>query len=102
MFYWLVENTDIKLVDWNNRRQFTPPSDFHVDEVIDFFISEAVIENTRANEILKHAAFLIPFTSSVKIFISQLAAARQRHEASSCCCSSATALPYPATTWDKL
>ncbi|TKY72456.1 E3 ubiquitin-protein ligase UPL6 [Spatholobus suberectus] len=68
-----------QLQDWNNRRQFTPPSVFHADGVNDFFISQAVIENTRANEILKQAAFLIPFTSRVKIFTSQLAAARQRH-----------------------
>ncbi|XP_061370457.1 E3 ubiquitin-protein ligase UPL6-like isoform X2 [Gastrolobium bilobum] len=67
-----------QLQDWNNRRQFTSPSDFHADGVNDLFISQAVIENTRANEILKQAAFLIPFTSRVKIFTSQLAAARQR------------------------
>ncbi|XP_068495990.1 E3 ubiquitin-protein ligase UPL6 isoform X2 [Phaseolus vulgaris] len=60
-----------QLQDWNNRRQFTSPSDFHADG--------AVIENTRANEILKQAPFLIPFTSRAKIFTSQLAAARQRH-----------------------
>ncbi|XP_073226082.1 E3 ubiquitin-protein ligase UPL6 isoform X2 [Cicer arietinum] len=68
-----------QLQDWNNRRQFTSPSDFHADGVNDFFISQAVIENARANEILTQAAFLIPFTSRVKIFTSQLAAARQRH-----------------------
>ncbi|CAI8590282.1 unnamed protein product [Vicia faba] len=68
-----------QLQDWNNRRQFTSPSDFHADGVNDFFISQAVIENARANEILKQAAFLIPFTSRVKIFTSQLASARQRH-----------------------
>ncbi|KAL2341623.1 hypothetical protein Fmac_009563 [Flemingia macrophylla] len=68
-----------QLQDWNNRREFTSPSDFHADGVNDFFISQAVLENTRANEILKQAAFLIPFTSRVKIFTSQLAAARQRH-----------------------
>ncbi|XP_020205693.1 E3 ubiquitin-protein ligase UPL6 [Cajanus cajan] len=68
-----------QLQDWNNRREFTSPSDFHADGVNDFFISQAVMENTRANEILKQAAFLIPFTSRVKIFTSQLAAARQRH-----------------------
>ncbi|KAK2448472.1 E3 ubiquitin-protein ligase UPL7 [Trifolium repens] len=67
-----------QLQDWNNRRQFTSPSDFHADGVNDFFISQAVIENARANEILKQAAFLIPFTSRVKIFTSQLATARQR------------------------
>ncbi|XP_057750940.1 E3 ubiquitin-protein ligase UPL6 [Arachis stenosperma] len=68
-----------QLQDWNNRRQFTSPSDFHADGVNDFFISQAVTENTRANEILKQAPFLIPFTSRVKIFSSQLAAVRQRH-----------------------
>ncbi|XP_028786892.1 E3 ubiquitin-protein ligase UPL6 [Neltuma alba] len=68
-----------QLQDWNNRRQFTYPSDFHADGVNDFFISQAVIETTRANEILKQAPFLIPFTSRVKIFTSQLAAVRQRH-----------------------
>ncbi|XP_027931583.1 E3 ubiquitin-protein ligase UPL6 isoform X1 [Vigna unguiculata] len=67
-----------QLQDWNNRRQFTSPSDFHADGVNDYFISQAVIENTRANEILKQAPFLIPFTSRAKIFTSQLAAARQR------------------------
>ncbi|KAI4335030.1 hypothetical protein L6164_013716 [Bauhinia variegata] len=67
-----------QLQDWNNRRQFTSPDDFHSDGVNDFFISQAVIENTRANEILKQAPFLIPFTSRVKIFTSQLAAVRQR------------------------
>ncbi|KAL7178360.1 hypothetical protein ACSBR2_031501 [Camellia fascicularis] len=68
-----------QLQDWNNRRQFTPPSDFHVDGVNDHFISQAMIENSRAHEILRHAPFLVPFTSRVKIFTSQLAAARQRH-----------------------
>ncbi|TKY54285.1 E3 ubiquitin-protein ligase UPL6 [Spatholobus suberectus] len=68
-----------QLQDWNNRRQFTSPSNFHADGVNDLFISQAVIENTRANEILKQAPFLIPFTSRVKIFSSQLAAVRQRH-----------------------
>jgi len=32
------------------------------------FFLQAVIENTRANEILKQAPFLIPFTSRAKIF----------------------------------
>ncbi|XP_061360254.1 E3 ubiquitin-protein ligase UPL6-like isoform X2 [Gastrolobium bilobum] len=68
-----------QLQDWNNRRQFTSPSDFHADGVNDFFISQALMEHTRANEILKQAPFLIPFTSRVKIFSSQLVAARQRH-----------------------
>ncbi|KAJ8766404.1 hypothetical protein K2173_022463 [Erythroxylum novogranatense] len=68
-----------QLQDWNNRRQFTPSSDFHADGVDDFFISQAVIDGTKANDILKRAPFLIPFTSRVKIFNSQLSAVRQRH-----------------------
>ncbi|PKI75334.1 hypothetical protein CRG98_004270 [Punica granatum] len=39
----------------------------------------AAVENTKAHEILKQAPFLIPFTSRVKIFASQLAAHKQRH-----------------------
>lgn len=85
----------MKLQDWNNRREFTPPSDFHADGVNDFFISQviapqlylwvpklmfspmfilapfffqATTDGTRANEILKQAPFLVPFTSRVKIF----------------------------------
>ncbi|KAF2312706.1 hypothetical protein GH714_039704 [Hevea brasiliensis] len=57
-----------QLQDWNNRRQFTPPCDFHADGVDDFFISQAVIYGTKANDILKRAPFLVPFTSRVKIF----------------------------------
>ncbi|KAI8561897.1 hypothetical protein RHMOL_Rhmol04G0377700 [Rhododendron molle] len=57
-----------QLQDWNNRRQFTPPSDFHADGVNDHFISQAMMENSRAHEILQHAPFLVPFTSRVKIF----------------------------------
>ncbi|XP_038719219.1 E3 ubiquitin-protein ligase UPL6 [Tripterygium wilfordii] len=68
-----------QLQDWNNRRQFTPPGDFHADGVSEFFMSQAVIEGTKANDILKRAPFLVPFTSRVKIFTSQLAAARQRN-----------------------
>ncbi|XP_052727718.1 E3 ubiquitin-protein ligase UPL6 isoform X3 [Vigna angularis] len=68
-----------QLQDWNNRRQFTSPSNFHADGVNELFISQALIENTRANEILKQAPFLIPFTSRVKIYSSQLAAVKQRH-----------------------
>lgn len=70
-----------QLQDWNNRREFTPPSDFHADGVNDYFISQAAIEGTRAHDILTQAPFLIPFTSRVKIFASQLAAVRQRHGA---------------------
>ncbi|XP_057959070.1 E3 ubiquitin-protein ligase UPL6 isoform X2 [Malania oleifera] len=68
-----------QLQDWNNRRQFTSPSDFHADGVNEHFISQAVMENTRANDVLKQAPFLVPFTSRVKIFTSQLTAARQRN-----------------------
>ncbi|CAO2838394.1 unnamed protein product [Amaranthus hypochondriacus] len=66
-----------QLQDWNNRRQFAPSSDFHADGVNDFFISQAMQENTRAFEIVKQAPFLVPFTSRVKIFASLLAAARK-------------------------
>nr|XP_027118125.1 E3 ubiquitin-protein ligase UPL6-like [Coffea arabica] len=68
-----------QLQDWNNRRQFTPPSDFHADGVNDYFISQATMENTKANDILKLAPFLVPFTSRAKIFASQLVAARERN-----------------------
>ncbi|WCJ23245.1 E3 ubiquitin-protein ligase UPL6 [Euphorbia peplus] len=67
-----------QLQDWNNRRQFVPPSDFHADGVDDFFISQAIIDGTKANDIMKRAPFLVPFTSRVKIFNSQLLTARQR------------------------
>ncbi|KAJ6429584.1 hypothetical protein OIU84_021061 [Salix udensis] len=67
-----------QLQDWNNRRQFAPSSDFHADVVDDSFISQAVIDGTKANDIMKQAPFLVPFTSRVKIFNSQLLAVRQR------------------------
>lgn len=67
-----------QLQDWNNRRQFAPSSDFHADGVNEYFISQGMQENTRAREILKQAPFLVPFTSRVKVFASQLAAARKR------------------------
>ncbi|KAI3821618.1 hypothetical protein L1987_09187 [Smallanthus sonchifolius] len=68
-----------QLQDWNNRRQFAHPSNFHADGVNDHFISQAMIENTRAYDILKQAPFLVPFTSRVKLFTSQLAAIKERH-----------------------
>ncbi|KAJ4822903.1 E3 ubiquitin-protein ligase upl6 [Turnera subulata] len=68
-----------QLQDWNNRRQFTSPSDFHADGVDDSFIAQAIIDGTKANDILKRAPFLIPFTSRAKIFSSQLLAVRQRN-----------------------
>ncbi|KAL5738694.1 hypothetical protein ACOSP7_031455 [Xanthoceras sorbifolium] len=64
----LVSEVLSQLQDWNNRRQFTPPSDFHADGVNEFFNSQAVTDGSRANEILKQAPFLVPFTSRVKIF----------------------------------
>ncbi|CAH9080391.1 unnamed protein product [Cuscuta europaea] len=67
-----------KLQDWNNRRQFTSPSDFHADGVNEHFISMAMTENTRANDILKQAPFLVPFTSRAQIFTSKLASSRER------------------------
>ncbi|KAI9387307.1 hypothetical protein POPTR_010G150000v4 [Populus trichocarpa] len=67
-----------QLQDWNNRRQFAPPSDFHADGVDDSFISQAIIDGTKANDIMNRAPFLVPFTSRVKIFNSQLLAIRQR------------------------
>ncbi|CAK9136438.1 unnamed protein product [Ilex paraguariensis] len=68
-----------QLQDWNNRRQFTPPSDFNADGVNDYFISQAMIENTRAYDLLKQAPFLVPFTSRAKLFNTQLTVVRERH-----------------------
>lgn len=69
----------MQLQDWNNRKEFTAPSDFHAQEAMDeSFMSQALIENTRAYDILRQAPFLVPFTSRVKIFTSQLSEARQR------------------------
>jgi ubiquitin-protein ligase E3 C len=68
-----------QLQDWNNRKQFTSSSDFQADSVNEYFISQAIMEGTRANYILMQAPFLIPFTSRVKIFTTQLATARQSH-----------------------
>ncbi|VVB00353.1 unnamed protein product [Arabis nemorensis] len=67
------------LQDWNNRLQFTSSSDFQADTVNELFISLAIMKATRANYILMQAPFLIPFTSRVKIFTTQLATARQSH-----------------------
>ncbi|XP_074348317.1 E3 ubiquitin-protein ligase UPL6 isoform X2 [Apium graveolens] len=66
-----------QLQDWNNRRQFTPPSDFQADGVNEHFNSQAMVEGSRAYDVLKRAPFLVPFTSRVKIFTSQLAAAKE-------------------------
>ncbi|KAL8161899.1 hypothetical protein V2J09_013388 [Rumex salicifolius] len=67
-----------QLQDWNNRRQFSPPSYFHADGINEYFISQAMQENSRASEVLKLAPSLVPFTSRVKIYASQLDAARRR------------------------
>ncbi|CAN8259033.1 unnamed protein product [Cochlearia groenlandica] len=71
-----------QLQDWNNRQQFTSASDFQADTVNEYFISQATMEGTRANYILMQAPFLIPFTSRVKIFTTQLATARQQSHGS--------------------
>ncbi|KAL8481260.1 hypothetical protein ACS0TY_027692 [Phlomoides rotata] len=68
-----------QLQDWNNRREFTSPSDFNADGAGDLFMSQALTENTRANDILKQAPFLVPFTSRAKLFHSQLATMRERN-----------------------
>ncbi|KAF8095457.1 hypothetical protein N665_0332s0039 [Sinapis alba] len=65
--------------DWNNRQHFTSSSDFQADIVNEYFITQAIAEGSRANYILMQAPFLIPFTSRVKIFTTQLAMARQSH-----------------------
>ncbi|XP_074590018.1 E3 ubiquitin-protein ligase UPL6 [Curcuma longa] len=68
-----------QLQDWNNRRQFMSADDFHLQEArSETFVSQALLENTRASEILKQAPFLVPFTIRVKIFTSELVASRQR------------------------
>ncbi|XP_022723156.1 E3 ubiquitin-protein ligase UPL6-like isoform X2 [Durio zibethinus] len=48
-----------------------------VGTVASELLSQAVIEGTKAHDILKQAPFLIPFTSRVKIFTSQLESVRQ-------------------------
>lgn len=67
-----------QLQDWNNRRAFTTDNDFHAQEATcETFVSQALLGNTRASEIVKQAPFLVPFTSRVRIFTSQLAASKQ-------------------------
>ncbi|KAK4425990.1 E3 ubiquitin-protein ligase UPL6 [Sesamum alatum] len=70
-----------QLQDWNNRREFTSPNDFNADGASDLFMSQAMTENSRANDILKQAPFLVPFTSRAKIFNSQLATTKERNSA---------------------
>ncbi|GKV29513.1 hypothetical protein SLEP1_g38439 [Rubroshorea leprosula] len=78
----VVSELHAQLQDWNNRSEFTSPSDFHVN-VGDCFISQAAIEGTQEHDILNQAPFLIPFTSRFKIFTAQLAVVKQRHRACS-------------------
>ncbi|KAL6608257.1 hypothetical protein ACP70R_041320 [Stipagrostis hirtigluma subsp. patula] len=67
-----------QLQDWNNRLPFTSASDFYSQEATsENFVSQAILGNTRASEIIKLAPFLAPFTSRVKIFTSQLTNSRQ-------------------------
>ncbi|XP_062230824.1 E3 ubiquitin-protein ligase UPL6-like isoform X2 [Phragmites australis] len=67
-----------QLQDWNNRLPFTSASDFYSqDATSENFVSQAILGNTRASEIIKLAPFLAPFTSRVKIFTSQLVNSRQ-------------------------
>ncbi|CAM6100980.1 unnamed protein product [Calypogeia fissa] len=66
------------LHDRNSRRQFTSPHDFHAREAVDEnFFAQAEGENTRAQYLLRKAPFLVPFTDRVRIYTSQLTAARQ-------------------------
>ncbi|KAF0927506.1 hypothetical protein E2562_034000 [Oryza meyeriana var. granulata] len=67
-----------QLQDWNNRLPFTSSNDFYSQQATsENFVSQALLGNTRASEIIKLAPFLAPFTSRVKIFTSQLANSRQ-------------------------
>ncbi|KAG8084775.1 hypothetical protein GUJ93_ZPchr0010g7597 [Zizania palustris] len=67
-----------QLQDWNNRLPFTSSNDFYsLQAASENFVSQAILGNTRASEIIKFAPFLAPFTSRVKIFTSQLANSRQ-------------------------
>ncbi|GKV29508.1 hypothetical protein SLEP1_g38434 [Rubroshorea leprosula] len=78
----IVSEVLTQLQDWNNRREFTPPSDFHVDVVVvdDYFISQAAIEGTKEHGMVNQAPVLIPFTGKVKIYTAQLAAVKQQHQ----------------------
>ncbi|THU67840.1 hypothetical protein C4D60_Mb05t28930 [Musa balbisiana] len=68
-----------QLQDWNSRRQFMSADDFHLQEArSETFVSQALLGNTRASDLLKQAPFLVPFTSRVEIFTSELVASRQR------------------------
>ncbi|KAJ7525500.1 hypothetical protein O6H91_17G053900 [Diphasiastrum complanatum] len=67
-----------ELHDRNSRRQFTSPETFHAREAIDeSFFSQAEGENSRARELLRQAPYLIPFSSRVRVYTSQVSSARQ-------------------------
>ncbi|XP_078443992.1 ubiquitin protein ligase 6 isoform X2 [Wolffia australiana] len=70
-----------QLRDWNSRRPFASAADFNACQATDdSFIAQAIMTgNSRALDILKRAPFLVPFNSRVKLFTSQLLAARQRN-----------------------
>ncbi|GJN35965.1 hypothetical protein PR202_gb24786 [Eleusine coracana subsp. coracana] len=69
-----------QLQDWNNRLPFTSASDFYSQEATsENFVSQAILGNTRASEIIKLAPFLAPFTSRVKIFTSTAHSSLTRH-----------------------
>ncbi|GLT58392.1 hypothetical protein SLA2020_312880 [Shorea laevis] len=77
----VVSEVLTQLQDWNNRSEFTSPSDFHVDVLVvdDYFISQATIVGTQEYDIVNQAPVLIPFAGRVKIFNAQLAAVKKQH-----------------------
>ena len=70
-----------ELQDWNCRREFTSPDDFHARDAIEgrFFYMKAKNENPIALELLKRAPFLVPFTGRVQICISLLDSATRQY-----------------------
>ncbi|KAH7436454.1 hypothetical protein KP509_05G020700 [Ceratopteris richardii] len=69
-----------QLQDWNSKKQFMPPQSFYAREAMDeIFFSQVDKENSRANELLVQAPFLIPFTHRVRIYHIQLSAAKEQH-----------------------
>ena len=70
-----------ELQDWNSRREFTSPDNFHARDAIEgrFFYMQAGNENPIAFELLKRAPFLVPFTSRVRIYTSLLDSDRQQN-----------------------
>lgn len=69
-----------ELQDWNNRRQFMPPQDFHAREAMEeIFFAQVDHDNSRAQELLAEAPFLIPFTHRVRMYTAQVSTARQQN-----------------------